>query len=123
MVDESVRWLLANGRYKEAEKTIRKMARWNKLDYDDVIKRASLKSKEKVPLNKDDNFNNAKRTEVEMQALNGGNTTENGVKPSISGEVEIYTVIDIFRNWHVLVISLICAFTWYAAIPKYLRSH
>ena len=83
------------------------------MNYDDVIKRASLKSKEKVPLTSDKVFTDSKLNDVEMHAVNGGEVTINGVQPRPTAQVKIYTVIDIFRNKHVLMISLILAFTWY----------
>ena len=36
-MDESLRWLLANGKNKEAEKVIRRMARVNKRNGDKIV--------------------------------------------------------------------------------------
>ena len=89
------------------------------MNYDDVIKRASLKSTEKVPLTSDKAFTDSKLNDVEMHAVNGGEVTINGVQPRPTAQVKIYTVIDIFRNKHVLMISLILAFTWYVTTANF----
>ncbi|KAJ8316721.1 hypothetical protein KUTeg_005727, partial [Tegillarca granosa] len=44
VIDESVRWLIANGKIKEAERIIRKAARWNRITYEDVMKRVTEKT-------------------------------------------------------------------------------
>ncbi|XP_062595386.1 organic cation transporter-like protein, partial [Saccostrea cucullata] len=36
--DESLRWLAVNGKYEEANRIVRKVTRWNKLNYEDLKK-------------------------------------------------------------------------------------
>ncbi|XP_061174320.1 organic cation transporter protein-like [Saccostrea echinata] len=90
--DESLRWLVANGKKKEAERIVRKVAKWNKLDYENlkknVKKRMALRNKEKEETDK---------MLAEQQQLH---------------VVEKYSIITILRNKSVLVISLLMCFTW-----------
>ncbi|KAJ8316408.1 hypothetical protein KUTeg_006422 [Tegillarca granosa] len=43
VLEESVRWVVANGKSKEAERIIRKAARWNKVSYEEVIEKARFR--------------------------------------------------------------------------------
>ncbi|XP_061173298.1 organic cation transporter protein-like [Saccostrea echinata] len=90
--DESLRWLVVNRKEKEAERIVRKVAKWNKLDYENlrenVKKRMALRNKEKEETDK---------MLAEQQQLH---------------VVEKYSIITILRNKSVFVISLLMCFTW-----------
>ncbi|KAK3096707.1 hypothetical protein FSP39_002592 [Pinctada imbricata] len=115
MADESIRWLLANGKTKEAERIIRKAARWNKLDFDDVIRRSKakpLKEESEKLVSEDIVLQNYEMKDNESgpektKEINGDISYKDG-----SMQIKAYTVIDIFKNRHVLLISLICSFAW-----------
>uniref|UniRef100_K1QR91 Solute carrier family 22 member 6-A n=1 Tax=Magallana gigas TaxID=29159 RepID=K1QR91_MAGGI len=53
LFDESLRWLMANGRLGEAEKVVRKAAKMNKLSFDQVIGIVKAKMREMEALDKE----------------------------------------------------------------------
>ncbi|KAK3096477.1 hypothetical protein FSP39_000576 [Pinctada imbricata] len=52
--EESIRWLLINNKLKEAERIVRKAARWNKVKYDDVMKRVTQMKEEKKSISENE---------------------------------------------------------------------
>ncbi|XP_061172477.1 organic cation transporter protein-like isoform X1 [Saccostrea echinata] len=91
--DESLRWLVANGKKKEVERIVRKVAKWNKLDYEDLKKNV----KKKMALRNKEKEETDKTLLGEQQQLH---------------VVEKYSIITILRNKSVLIISLLMCFTW-----------
>lgn len=94
--DESLRWLAANGKMEAADKVIQKVARWNKINYEDlkkiVDKRMALfeKGTDDVDANKP--------------------TAEDTIPRELI--VEKYSIFTILKNRNILLISMVMWFTW-----------
>ena len=100
--DESLRWLAANGKTEAAERVMRKVARWNKIRYEDLNKIVMKR------MTSNDNPNDVDTEKKEM--------TENTKDLKIV--VEKYSVITILRSKHIFIISLIMWFTWLVFLVK-----
>ena len=100
--DESLRWLAANGKTEAAERVMRKVARWNKIRYED-LKKIVMKR-----MISNDNPNDVDTEKKEM--------TENTKDLKIV--VEKYSIITILRSKNIFIISLIMWFTWLVFLLK-----
>ena len=100
--DESLRWLAANGKTEAAERVMRKVARWNKIRYEDLNKIVMKR------MTSNDNPNDVDTEKKEM--------TENTKDLKIV--VEKYSIITILRSKNIFIISLIMWFTWLVFLLK-----
>ena len=100
--DESLRWLAANGKTEAAERVMRKVARWNKIRYEDLNKIVMKR------MTSNDNPNDVDTEKKEM--------TENTKDLKIV--VEKYSIITILRSKSIFIISLIMWFTWLVFLVK-----
>lgn len=91
--DESLRWLIVNGKIKEVERILHKVAKWNKLNYGELKKNVARKMK----------FSKTDKSDVEDLLL------ENVEK---SFTVEKYSILTILQNKSVLLITILMCFTW-----------
>lgn len=94
--DESLRWLVANGKLEAVDKIIHKVARWNKISYEDLKKTVD------------------KRMAVIEQETNDVNVNKPTAEDTIPREliVEKYSIITILKNRNILFISMVMWFTW-----------
>ncbi|KAK3098694.1 hypothetical protein FSP39_022115 [Pinctada imbricata] len=119
--EESIRWLLINNKLKEAERIVRKAARWNNVKYDDVIKEVEKMRAEKILM--ENNVGNDGSQEESFIQNNSNNDSQS--KPfheqdsmnkngtgKIGYEVEHLNATHIFREKRILINSLILWFTW-----------
>lgn len=95
--DDSFRWLIVNGKTKEVDRILHKVAKWNKLNYGELKKNVTRKIK----------FSSTEKPDVEESLF------EN-VKKSIT--VEKYSILTILRTKSVLRITILMCLTWYTGI-------
>ncbi|XP_061193358.1 organic cation transporter protein-like isoform X2 [Saccostrea echinata] len=95
--DESLRWLAANGKKEEADRVIRKVAKWNKLNYEDLRKIVEGKM--------------ALTKTVSVQQIEDKKSDQLYQKSDLP-LVEKYSFLTILRNKNIFAISLIMWFTW-----------
>ena len=104
LFDESLRWLMANGRLDEAEKVVRKAAKMNKqLSFESVISKVKAKMEELESLKEDKVVVDKISTnpDITIVAYNPKNT-----------EVKKYSMTDILRDRLILTNSVIIWFLW-----------
>lgn len=94
--DESLRWLAANGKMEAADKVIQKVARWNKINYEDLKK---IVDKRMAVFEKETNDVDANKP-----------TAEDTIPRELI--VEKYSIFTILKNRNILLISMVMWFTW-----------
>lgn len=113
MLDESLRWVIANGQIDRAKQIIKNACKWNKKNYEEVLLKIGLgeslpgfdkKSTEMEPLRKSSS----------AQAQNGFQEAQGTVQKSqdLTVEVKHYNIMDIVRNKNIFRVSLIMWYTW-----------
>lgn len=94
--DESLRWLAANGKMEAADKVIQKVARWNKINYEDLKK---IVDKRMALFEKETDVVDANKP-----------TAEDTIPRELI--VEKYSIFTILKNRNILLISMVMWFTW-----------
>ncbi|XP_034321904.2 organic cation transporter protein [Magallana gigas] len=126
ILQESPRWLMANGRYDDVREWIKQAAKWNKKDISNILVDLDLvtaRSELQVIVNTEhsDDENearekNSKETE-EGARLVGDRTDSKDVQPGSLDKTlvqeESLSVLDIFRHRHILLTSLIVWIVWF----------
>ncbi|XP_061190790.1 organic cation transporter protein-like [Saccostrea echinata] len=112
ILQESPRWLIVNGRYEEAKQWIKRASRWNKMDPSRILAKfdSELQSREQTML-VDEN------TELTKPEVNGEHTGT--VRFHSYKMEEKLSVLDIFRNKHMLLTSLILWVVWFVNSMTY----
>lgn len=125
-IDESLRWLVANGKMKEAKKIVMKACKMNHVEFNAVLKQCNLDSDllqttrhfPEIRINNDSavsphlsSVQNAaeardKLADTRTKTRNSGNTCHGGVT------VRKYTALDIFKSKTILLNSLIIWYAW-----------
>ena len=110
MLDESLRWVIANGRKEEAKRIIKNACSWNKKDYDIVIEKVGL-GDSKEPGKAGEELQDMKPL---LKTVNGNDTThgnaENGLE--VGSKERKYPILQIWKNKHIRRVSLILWYTW-----------
>lgn len=85
--DESLRWLTANGKMEAADKVIQKLARWNRISYEDLKKIVD------------------KRTAFVEQKTSDVDAKKSTAEDTIPSEliVEKYSIVTILKNRNIFV--------------------
>lgn len=108
--EESIRWLFINGKTDQAERILRKAAKWNKVNFDDVISN----TEEEYKLTKTDIKTASKTfTSYRKDGRNRAGPRNENLNKEKDFKVEHYTILTIFRSKSVLKNSIIMWFTWY----------
>ncbi|VDI68521.1 MFS transporter, OCT family, solute carrier family 22 (organic cation transporter), member 4/5 [Mytilus galloprovincialis] len=117
LCDESLRWLVANGKMKEAQKLIQKIAMKNKKDPDKIVPLLSSLDSEAengVVYEKEEKINNDIHVTSPVNPVSSAiDPVTSEVNPVTSRSSNNPTVLDIFRNAFVCKIALIWMFTWF----------
>lgn len=126
MMDESVRWLISNGRIDEAKRILKKAARWNKVDYSVVeqIFNENIHLQDKpdeknavlLPVT-ENGFENNEYKKIEL--TKSDNETSSSGSSSKLQKFEKYTVIDILKNPALRINTLILWYAWVVATGTY----
>ena len=120
VLPESLRWLITNHKYSQAEKVARSIARYNKASLpDDPLGRKSnafliistSPSDENVVK---DGAAEANVTREELEILQGG---AGGEREDSEGEVRKYTLLDMFRTPRLRERSLLFCYVWSVFCP------
>lgn len=123
ILDESPRWLISNGRFKEAKAIFKKAARWNKVNpssVDNVFSSTVDVFTEKLCLEKE-YISNGKLSQSHdaEEPINGGDkhSSKNGLngekhKTPDKKSVQKYTVLDILKNPALRTNTFILWYTW-----------
>lgn len=100
-LDESLRWLVANGKHKETENQIRKAAKMNNTDYNTVV--------ENIQISKEINVIHNEKLDDEEE--------DSGVVLTVDyegkAEVERYTVFTVLKHRRILMVSVVLWIAWY----------
>ncbi|XP_048736819.2 organic cation transporter protein-like [Ostrea edulis] len=118
--EESVRWLLMNGKTKEAERIVRRAAKWNNMKYEDIIEKATRKSSEAEGMlngetQKDGTIEMEKNDQETKMTMETRVSCENDqtAKPQTKDfVVEHYSILTILKTRRLLVNSMILWFSW-----------
>ncbi|XP_061190474.1 organic cation transporter protein-like [Saccostrea echinata] len=112
ILQESLRWLIVNGRYKEAKQWIKRAARWNKINPSRILAKfdSDVQCWEQQVL-VDEN------TELTISEANGEQTGT--VRFNLYKTEEKLSVLDIFRNKHILMTSMILWVVWFVNSMTY----
>ncbi|ELU14225.1 hypothetical protein CAPTEDRAFT_220884 [Capitella teleta] len=121
VLPESLRWLITNHKYTQAEEVTRKIARYNRVPLpDDPLGRKSnafliistSPSDENVV--KDGGSSEANVTREELEILQGGDR-----ESSSDGQVRKYTMLDMFRTPRLRERSLLFCYIWFVSACGY----
>ena len=129
MLDESLRWLIANGKLDQAKKVIKTACKWNKKDYATVMAAGGFYDGELTQVSGNIDEPSKDPPDVVRKETAGPDDSElcgdidldmNAEKETFVNNtpklpkviVKKYTAIDILRNVRVLRVSLILWFTW-----------
>ena len=99
-LDESLRWLVANGKHKEIENQIRKAAKINNTDYNTVVENIQVSKEINVIHNK--NMDEEEDRGVVLTVDNEG-----------KAEVQKYTVFTVLKHRRILMVSVVLWIAWY----------
>lgn len=100
--DESLRWLVANGRVKEAERILRKAAALNGADIKKVLHVFRSKALQHV---------SRRTTAAELKPMNQVDQVDQA-GPTTSEDTSKYSVLDFVRHRSVLLCTAINGFAW-----------
>lgn len=130
ILQESPRWLIANGKYEEARGWVQRAAKWNKKDATNALADLELmmtRNETEIIVTNDtsspkiDDFTREISTDFkdlgpESEKLVCNNTNLNHEQqskdPVSQGQEERLSILDIFRHRHLFMVSLIIWIVW-----------
>lgn len=103
-----------NGKTKKAERILRKAAKWNKVNFDDVISSDAVhvNSLDRISRELEGTEMSTEHTQEVGHVENSGSVKSH--RDNTGFTVKRYSVITIFSNKYILKNSVIMWFTWYA---------
>lgn len=109
LLDESVRWLLMNGKHTDAEKILHKAARWNKVKFGNLEELYT--EAKKLQVNKNEH--------LALQTLEMTNGSPLTGKENRQMSAEKYNIVDILKNPELRVNTFILWYAWFVATGTY----
>ncbi|XP_056003356.1 solute carrier family 22 member 7-like [Ostrea edulis] len=97
ILQESLRWLVANGRHKEIKEWIKRAAKWNKKDASDILAAMTSANGEVQVLVENDN---------DVNGLQSDDKKPGTINKDSHG-LEKLSIMDIFRHKHILLTSIL----------------
>lgn len=104
MIDESLRWLIANGRTTEARTIVDKACRLNRVDLISFLNKLNLNEDLLIQIQRDDRSDN-RQGSTHMDGQSSAEQTK-------IIKVEKYSFLDILKNKQLLFTSLILWYAW-----------
>jgi hypothetical protein len=105
MLEESIRWLMTNGKVEEAKKILRKATNWNKVEYGKV---------ENLPYFAEANMEKSNSIDTELDSIE--NTDDDATKNEKAKHHRVhakkYNALDILRNPALRVNTFILWYAW-----------
>ncbi|XP_048750644.2 organic cation transporter protein-like isoform X2 [Ostrea edulis] len=103
ILQESLRWLVANGKYEEAKEWIKRAAKWNKKDASDILAAmTSANGEVQVLVETDTDVNRLQSDDKKPGKINKD-----------PRDLEKLSILDIFRNRHILLTSILVWIIWF----------
>ncbi|KAL5004945.1 hypothetical protein ScPMuIL_018401 [Solemya velum] len=121
LIDESLRWLVANGKTKKATRVVKKACRWNKVEYKSLIDELNLDEDLLVKVSSgsiSDLIDNPLTVGINQTHdsfhPNVDQSPEGTIekKPKIDITVRKYTILDILKSKRLLLNSCILWYAW-----------
>ncbi|KAL4237193.1 hypothetical protein ACF0H5_005573 [Mactra antiquata] len=112
LIDESLRWLIANGKVKEAKRIIQKACRLNKKEYNEVAAISGFQSYEMHYLSgkkKEIRYENGTEMVTDDQPLTSDTTSPSN---QYNAATKQYSVVDLVKSRRLFIASLIMWFAW-----------
>ncbi|XP_048750180.2 organic cation transporter protein-like [Ostrea edulis] len=121
ILHESLRWLVANGRFEEAKEWIKRAAKWNKKDATEILAATALVNVEiQVLVEKATDVNGVEKGNdvngVEKDNVVNGLQSDDKKPGTINKDsrgLEKLSILDIFRNRHILLTSILVWIIWF----------
>ncbi|KAL5003988.1 hypothetical protein ScPMuIL_017444 [Solemya velum] len=128
MIDESLRWLVANGKTKEAARVVKKACRWNKVEYESLLDELNLDENLLVKVSSgsisglNDNPSTVGTNHTHDSVHPNIDQSPNGTieeKPKIDIKVRKYTILDILKSKRLFLNSCILWYAWFVDSLSY----
>ena len=100
MLDESLRWVIANGQIERAKEIIKNACRWNKKDYNKVIQESGL----------NDIMADSSDVLIKTDQAKPGETKHDEKQPEVV--VKNASLVEIVRHPEIRKVSFILWFLW-----------
>ncbi|KAL5005513.1 hypothetical protein ScPMuIL_018969 [Solemya velum] len=121
MIDESLRWLVANGKTNKSIRIVKKACRWNKVEYESLLEELNLDEDLLVNVSSgtisasNDNPPTVDNNQTHDSIHSNINQSLNGTleeKPKMDIKDRKYTILDILKSKRLLLTSCILWYAW-----------
>ncbi|XP_052791504.1 organic cation transporter protein-like [Mya arenaria] len=108
LIDESLRWLIANGKYEEAKRILLKACKMNKKDFKDVVAGSGFLEHEMKSVKQ----HNKEHGGMNKKLLSNGLSPNGMPQEDAKSSIKAYTVIDLVKSKRLFISSMILWFAW-----------
>lgn len=113
MLDESLRWVIANGQIDRAKRIIKNACKWNKKNYNEVLGKIGLgEAQAEYELKSKVHATHELVTENGQDVAELKGLVANADSEEVQMAVKEYSVLDIVRHKNIFKVSLIMWYTW-----------